>query len=120
MFLQCISTRLRKIPTRSYPDGVVAGLDARRHVSDGLQPAGALAVHRAEGHGVRYPRPHLRHAARERARARLQDVAHAYLSRERRQVVMRRGEKTARRLEKRLHGGARPASDLGEFVLVVF
>lgn len=65
--------------TGGYPDGVVAGLDARRNVRDRLQPAGALAVHCAERHRVGDACPHLRHPARERPRAGLEHVAYTDL-----------------------------------------
>ena len=46
---------------------------------DRLEPAGALAVYRAERDGVGDARANLRHAARERAAALLKDVPHADL-----------------------------------------
>lgn len=61
------------------PDGVVTSLDARRHVCHGLQPAGALAIHRAERDSVGDAGADLRDAARQSAGARLQDVAYANL-----------------------------------------
>lgn len=57
----------------------MAGLDARRNVRHRLQPAGALAVHGAERHGVGDACPYLRHAARERAGAGLEHIAYTDL-----------------------------------------